>query len=189
MPLDTLALARFLIGKIVVHDSAAGRLSGRIVETEAYPPGDSASHAFRGRTPRNGSMFLSRGHAYVYFTYGSCFMLNVASEAHGIGAGVLLRAVEPLEGIETMQRLRGVTRLLDLTRGPGRLAQAMAIDFTQNGLDLCGRSPLWLGAAARCSDVASGRAVRIGLSRNADRVWRFYERGSPFVSGPKRLLR
>ncbi len=83
LPLDTLALARFLIGTIVVHDSAAGRLSGRIVETEAYPPGDSASHAFRGRTPRNGSMFLSRGHAYVYFTYGSCFMLNVASEDAG----------------------------------------------------------------------------------------------------------
>lgn len=188
LPIDTLALARYLVGKVVVHDTAAGRLSGRIVETEAYPPGDSASHAFRGPTPRNGSMFLSRGHAYVYFTYGSCFMLNVASEARGTGAGVLIRAVEPLEGIETMQRLRGVTRLLDLTRGPGRLAQAMAIDFTQNGLDLCGRSPLWLGALR---DVRRriGRAVRIGLTRNADRVWRFYERGSPFVSGPKRLLR
>jgi DNA-3-methyladenine glycosylase len=187
LPLDTLALARFLIGRIVVHDSAAGRLSGRIVETEAYPPGDSASHAFRGRTPRNGSMFLSRGHAYVYFTYGSCFMLNVASEAQGVGAGVLLRAVEPLEGIETMQRLRGVMRRLDLTRGPGRLAQAMAINFAQNGLDMCGRSPLWLGAV-RDERRRIGTAVRIGLSRNADRVWRFYERGNPFVSGPKRLL-
>ena len=187
LPIDTLALARYLVGKIVVHDTEAGRLSGRIVETEAYPPGDSASHAFRGRTPRNGSMFLSRGHAYVYFTYGSSFMLNVASEAHGVGAGVLLRAVEPLEGIETMQRLRGAQRILDLARGPGRLAQAMAIDFTQNGLDLCGRSPLWLGTTR---DVRRqiGAAVRIGLSRNADRVWRFYERGSPFVSGPKRLL-
>ena len=187
LPVDTLALARFLIGKIVVHETEAGRFSGRIVETEAYPPGDSASHAFRGRTPRNGSMFLSRGHAYVYFTYGSSFMLNVASEAHGVGAGVLLRAVEPLEGIETMQRLRGVQRILDLARGPGRLAQAMAIDFTQNGLDLCGPSPLWL-ATTRDVRRPVGTAVRIGLSRNADRVWRFYERGSPFVSGPKRLL-
>jgi DNA-3-methyladenine glycosylase len=187
LPVDTLALARFLVGKIVVRELDAGRLSGRIVETEAYPPGDSASHAFRGRTPRNGAMFLSRGHAYVYFTYGSSFMLNVASEAHGIGAGILLRAVEPLEGVETMQRLRGVTRLLDLTRGPGRLAQALAIDFEQNGLDMCGRSPLWLGAT-RDGQRHIGTAVRIGLSRNADRVWRFYERGNPFVSGPKRLL-
>ena len=132
-------------------------------------------------------MFLSRGHAYVYFTYGSCFMLNVASEAQGIGAGVLIRALEPLEGIETMQRLRGVTRLLELTRGPGRLAQAMSIDFAQNGLDLCGRSPLWLGAT-RDEQRRIGTAVRIGLTRNAERVWRFYERKNPFVSGPKSLL-
>jgi len=188
LPSDTLALARFLVGKIVVRELDGARLSGRIVETEGYPLGDAASHAFRGRTPRNGSMFLSRGHSYVYFTYGSCFMLNVASEERGVGAGVLLRAVEPLEGIETMQRLRGTTRLLDLTRGPGRLAQAMAIDFALDGVDLTARGPLWL-AAARDAKPRIGMAVRIGLSRNAERVWRFYERGNAFVSGPKALLR
>jgi DNA-3-methyladenine glycosylase len=188
LPANTIALARFLIGKIVVHDAVGGRLSGRIVEAEAYPPGDPASHAFRGRTPRNDPMFLRRGHAYVYFTYGSSFMLNVVSEEHGIGAGVLLRAVEPLEGIAIMQRLRGVVRLHDLTRGPGRLAQALAIDFRQNGLDLCGRSPLWLGTL-RDDGARIGRALRIGISRNVDRAWRFYERGNPFVSGPKHLLR
>ncbi len=188
LPGNTIALARFLIGKIVVHDTVGGRLSGRIVEAEAYPPGDPASHAFRGRTPRNVPMFLKRGHAYVYFTYGSSFMLNVVSEERGIGAAVLLRAVEPLEGIATMQRLRGVVRLHDLTRGPGRLAQALAIDFRQNGLDLCGRSPLWLGTL-RDDGRRIGRAVRIGISRNVDRAWRFYERGNPFVSGPKHLLR
>ncbi len=187
LPIDTLALARFLVGKIVVRELDGERLSGRIVETEAYPPGDAASHAFRGRTPRNGSMFLSRGHAYVYFTYGSSFMLNVASEEQGVGAGVLLRAVEPLQGIERMQELRGMTRVLDLTRGPGRLAQAMAIDLAQNGLDMCGRSPLWLGAT-RDRRRRIGSAIRIGITRNADRVWRFYEPGNPFVSGPKRLL-
>ena len=133
-------------------------------------------------------MFLRRGHAYVYFTYGSSFMLNVVSEEHGIGAGVLLRAVEPLEGIAIMQRLRGVVRLHDLTRGPGRLAQALAIDFRQNGLDLCGRSPLWLGTL-RDDGTRIGRALRIGISRNVERAWRFYERGNPFVSGPKHLLR
>ena len=188
LPVDTIALARFLVGKVVVRELDGSQMSGRIVETEAYPLGDAASHAFRGRTPRNGSMFLSRGHAYVYFTYGSSFMLNVASEEEGIGAGVLLRAVEPLEGTGTMQRLRGTMRLRDLTRGPGRLAQAMAIDFGQDGVDLCARGPLWLGAT-RAARPRIGTAVRIGLTRNAERVWRFYERGNPFVSGPRTLLK
>jgi len=188
LPIDTLALARFLVGRIVVRELDGQRLSGRIVETEAYPLGDAASHAFRGRTPRNGSMFLSRGHAYVYFTYGSCFMLNVASEERGVGAGVLLRAVEPLEGVEKMEELRGVTRLRDLTRGPGRLAQALAIDFAQDGLDMCGKSPLWLGTT-RDKQRRIGTAIRIGITRNAERVWRFYERGNVFVSGPRALLK
>jgi DNA-3-methyladenine glycosylase len=179
-------LARYLIGKIAVHDTDDGRLSGRIVETEAYPVGDSAGHAFRGETRRNASLFLERGHAYVYFTYGSSFMLNVTSEAAGVGAGVLLRALEPLDGIDRMQRLRGGAGLLDLARGPGRLAQAMQIDFKQDGVDLCAAGPLWL-ATSRRKTGAIGKSVRIGLTRNVDRELRFYERGSPYVSGPKRL--
>lgn len=119
LPLDTLKLARYLIGKVVVHDVAEGRLSGRIVETEAYPIGDTAGNAFHGKTQSNGSLFLSRGHAHVYFVYGSSFMLNVTSEARGVGGGVLLRALEPLEGIDLMQRSRGTMRLTDLARGPG----------------------------------------------------------------------
>ena len=99
-------LARYLIGKVAVRDTDGGRLSGRIVETEAYPVGDSAGHAFRGETRRNASLFLGQGHAYVYFTCGSSFMRNVTSEVTGVGAGVLLRALEPLEGIEQMQLLR-----------------------------------------------------------------------------------
>jgi len=186
LPLDTVELARFLIGKVVVHDVAAGRLSGRIVETEAYPIGDPAGHAFRGKTQRNSSLFLGRGHAYVYFTYGSSFMLNVTSEGRGVGAGALLRALEPMEGIELMRRTRSATRLADLARGPGRLAEAMEIDFGQDGLDLCAAGPLWLAATAQRTG-AIGASVRIGLTRNVDRLWRFYERGSPFVSGPKRL--
>ena len=186
LPLDTVELARYLIGKVVVHDTETGRLSGRIVETEAYPVGDSAGHAFRGETPRNASMFLGRGHAHVYFTYGSSFMLNVSSEAAGVGAGVLLRALEPIDGIDQMQRFRGGARLLDLARGPGRLAQAMQIDFRQDGLDLCAAGPLWL-ATGRRKTGAIGNSVRIGLTRNVDRKLRFYERGNPYVSGPKRL--
>ena len=186
LPADSVELARYLIGKVAVHDTDDGRLSGRIVETEAYPPGDSAGHAFRGETPRNRTLFLKRGHAYVYFTYGSSFMLNVTSETAGVGAGVLLRALEPLEGIDRMERSRGGASPLDLARGPGRLAQAMQIDFKQDGLDLCAAGPLWL-AASRRETGAIGKSVRIGLTRNVDRKLRFYERGSPYVSGPKRL--
>jgi DNA-3-methyladenine glycosylase len=186
LPVDTVGLARYLIGKVVVHDTDDGRLSGRIVETEAYPAGDSAGHAFRGERPRNRSLFLGPGHAYVHFTYGSWFMLNVTSEVVGVGAGVLLRALEPLDGIAEMLRFRGGVRLLDLARGPGRLTQAMQIDFRQDGLDLCAAGPLWLAASGR-ETGAVGESVRIGLTRNVDRRWRFYERGNPYVSGPKRL--
>jgi DNA-3-methyladenine glycosylase len=186
LPVDTVELARYLIGKVAVHDTDAGRLSGRIVETEAYPIGDAACHAFRGKTPRHSSLFLGRGHAHVYFTYGSSFMLNVISEVRGVGAGVLLRALEPLEGIDLMQCFRGATRLIDLARGPGRLTEAMQIDLRQDGLDLCAAGPLWLAATAQ-NTGAIGESVRIGLTRNVDPRWRFYERGSPYVSGPKRL--
>ena len=186
LPADTVELARFLVGNVVVHDTEEGRLSGRIVETEAYPAGDSAGHAFRGKTRRNASLFLGPGHAYVYFTYGSSLMMNVTSEAVGIGAGVLLRALEPLEGIDWMQRFRGRAALRDLARGPGRLTQAMQIDFRQDGLDLCAAGPLWLATSQR-ETSAIGKSVRIGLTRNVDRRWRFYERGSPYVSGPNSL--
>ena len=98
LPVDTKELARFLIGKALVHDSPGGRMSGRIVETEAYVVGDAAAHSFRGMTPRNRSLFLEHGHAYVYFIYGAWFCLNVSGEAEGVGGGVLLRAVEPVEG-------------------------------------------------------------------------------------------
>ena len=186
LPVDTRALARYLLGKVVVHDCAAGRLAGRIVETEAYPVGDAAGHAFRGQTARNRSLFLARGHASVYFIYGVSYMLNVSSEAAGTGAGVLLRALDPLLGIEEMQHLRRVTELTDLTRGPGRLAQALAIDRAQDGLDLCAPGPLWLADdGAVIGDV--GRSVRIGISREVERSWRYYVRGNPHVSGPARL--
>jgi DNA-3-methyladenine glycosylase len=187
LPVDTVRLARFLIGKTLVHDLPHGRLSGRIVETEAYPVGDAAGHAFTGRSRANDSLFLARGTAYVRFTYGSCWLFNVASEILNVGAGVLIRALEPLDGIPLMQRHRGVLRLLDLARGPGRLAAAMGIDKRFDGVDLCSRtSALWLGGAARPVG-AIGISTRIGISRAAHRRLRFYERENPFVSGPRRL--
>ncbi len=186
LPIDTVEMARYLIGKTLVHDIAEGRISGRIVETEAYVVGDAACHAFRGPTPRNRSLYLERGHAYVYLAYGSSYLMNVTSELPGVGAGVLLRALEPLEGIEVMQGHRGTTRLLDLARGPGRLAAAMSIDGGNDGTDLCSDRSLWLGRAVRQTGPIA-ESVRIGLTREVKRVLRFYESGNPFVSGPKRL--
>jgi DNA-3-methyladenine glycosylase len=188
LPVDTEELARYLIGKTLVHDLADGRLSGRIVETEAYPIGDAACHAFRGQTPRNRSLFMAHGHCYTYFTYGSCWMMNVASEPHGVGGGVLIRAIEPVEGLNLMEKNRGMLSGIRLTQGPGRLAAAMRIDRRQDGLDLCSRkSSIWLGTPVR-STGEIGVTTRIGLSREAHRLLRFYEKGSPFVSGPRRLL-
>jgi DNA-3-methyladenine glycosylase len=186
LPVDTIQLARNLIGKTLVHDLPAGRLSGRIVETEGYPPGDAAGHAFRGKTQGNQSLFRGPGYCYVYFTYGSSFMVNVTSEKTGVGAGVLLRALEPLEGIEIMQRCRKMVRSRDIARGPGRLAQAMQIDKRYDGIDLCAGEALWLGTAARrVGPIFS--STRIGLKREVHRRRRFFESGNPFVSGPRSL--
>jgi DNA-3-methyladenine glycosylase len=185
LPIDTAKLARFLIGKTLVHDLREGRLSGRIVETEAYVVGDAAGHAYRGPTPRNKSLFLDRGHAYVYRAYGLHFLVNVSSEVRGVGAGVLLRALEPLDGIQLMRLRRAQAPLIDLARGPGRLAQAMGIGLRHDGLDLCAAGSLWLGDSVRPMGNIS-RSARIGVSRETQRLLRFYERGSPYISGSKR---
>lgn len=184
LPVDTLALSSYLIGKTLVHDLPRVRLAGRIVETEAYPIGDRAAHAYGGLTPSRRSLFLPHGHAYVYFTYGSCFMMNVSSEIEGTGAGVLIRAVEPLEGIAFMERRRRTDRVVDLARGPGRLAQAMDIDKRLDGLNLCNGGKLWLGDEVKPAGTI-GVSIRIGITRDVEQPFRFYERGSPFVSGPK----
>ena len=187
LPSDTADLARFLIGKVLVHAVDGLTLSGRIVETEAYLVGDRASHAFRGETKRNRSMFLPRGHAYVYISYGCWPMLNVSAGEHGVGTAVLLRALEPLEGLEAMRESRATDRLHDIARGPGRLAAAMRVTLAHDGLDLCGPGDLWLGAGDGDA-LAIGVATRIGITRDAELPLRFFERGSPFVSGPRRLL-
>lgn len=186
LPADTAVLARTLIGKLVVRELPEGVLSGRIVETEAYVVGDAAGHGYRGMTERNRSLFLERGHAYVYLAYGVSYMLNVSSEVQGIGTGVLIRALEPLEGIPIMRLNRGVERLRDLARGPGRLAKALLIDRSLDGLDLCRQGPLWL-ASDDYEPGDIGQSIRIGISKDADRLLRFYLKGSPFVSGPRLL--
>jgi DNA-3-methyladenine glycosylase len=188
LPSDTAELARYLIGKTVVRKAGRNRISGRIVETEAYPPGDRSGHSYHGRTDRNQSLFMDKGFAYVYFIYGTSYMLNVTAEEPGVGAGVLLRAIEPLEGIDLMKRLRKTDKLRDLARGPGRLAAALQIDRRLDGVDLCASGPLWLGTAVR-ETAQVGTTVRIGITHEVHRPLRFFEVGSPFVSGPLKEIR
>lgn len=192
LPRETVALARFLIGKVVVRFLPEGVLAGRIVETEAYIQGDTACHAFNGMTPRNRSLFLRHGHAYVYLAYGTSWMLNVSSEEEGVGSGVLIRALEPLAGIDAMAARRGTEKRRDLLRGPGRIAQALAIDRVLDGLDLTRDKRLWLGidaAGERTSPAKIGTSTRIGLTKDAHRPLRFFLKGSAFVSGPAALNR
>jgi len=186
LPYDAALLARFLIGATLVRETPQGRGVVRIVETEAYVPGDAASHAFRGETARNRTLFGPRGYAYVYFIYGNYYCLNVSAERAGIGAGVLIRAAQPLWGIESMRARRSGASDVDLLRGPGRLAIALDIDRALDGIDLCARGLLWLAAPlGGPATVATSR--RIGLTKEIDRPLRFYEAASRFVSGPRSL--
>ena len=140
-------------------------------------------------TPRNGPLFLERGRAYVYLAYGVSFLLNVTSEKAGVGAGVLLRAIEPLDGIELTDGTQRDKEWANIGKGPGRLTKALQVDRSQNGLDLCNASsPLWLAEMTHKTGPV-GKSVRIGLTHAADRLLRFYERGNEHISGPRRLLK
>jgi DNA-3-methyladenine glycosylase len=189
LPQETVALARFLIGKVVVRNLDAGVLAGRIVETEAYIQGDAACHAFNGMTPRNRSLYLERGHAYVYLAYGTSWMLNVSSREAGEGEGVLIRALEPIAGSAVMERQRGTAKPRDLARGPGRVAQALSVDRALDGIDLTRDRRLWLGSEPAAGLPEIGVSTRIGLTKDAHRPLRFYLKDSHFVSGPRSLNR
>ena len=193
LPRDTIALAQFLIGSYLIREARSlneRRVVVRIIETEAYLVDDEGSHAFRGRTARNAAMFGRRGHAYVYFIYGNHYCLNVVGEQIGIGTAVLIRAAEPIEGAETIRERSGAAVAeRDLVRGPGRLARALAIDRAFDGSDLCAAGPLWLATRDEAASKPEiGSSVRIGLTKNAGAQLRFFERGNPLVSGPKRLM-
>jgi DNA-3-methyladenine glycosylase len=186
LPVETKGLAKALIGCILVRAGEDGTTAGRIVETEAYLPNDPACHAFTGKSLRNATLFGPPHRAYVYQIYGTWFCFNLSSEPEGTGAGVLVRALEPIEGLTLMARRRGVEGARDLCRGPGRLCGALAIDRSFDGIDLFSNPVLWL---ARDDWVPARvrRSPRIGITRAADHRLRFYLAGSPYVSGPARL--
>jgi DNA-3-methyladenine glycosylase len=160
----------------------------RVVETEAYPPGDPASRGIMGLTRANAPMFEGFGRVHVYLAYGTAWLINIASEAEGVGAGVLFRAGEPVWGVDAMLARRHVRRLADLASGPGRLTAALGVDGRDSGRDFFDGGPIWLGDGVRPT-AAIGISTRIGLSKAADRPLRFYETQSAFVSGPKALNR
>ncbi len=186
LPADTQLLAQALLGCVLVCESDGGATAGRIVETEAYLSNDPACHAYRGRSERNATLFGPPHRSYVYQIYGTSFCFNVSSEADGEGAGVLVRALEPLEGLDVMRRRRAVEAARDLCRGPGRLCQALAIDRSFDGLDLYADRALWL-ASSNQPRARVRRSRRIGISVAANRRLRFYEAGNPYLSGPVRL--
>ncbi len=177
-------VAAAVLGRLLVYDSPRGRMSGLIVEVEAYRGAhDPASHAYRGRTARNAVMFGPPGHAYVYFTYGMHHCLNLVAERAGVAAAVLVRALEPAEGEDLMRRRRGVRERERLTRGPACVTRALGLSRAHDGLDLT-TGPLWVAdrpADRRGHPVARG--PRIGLRCGLDRAWRFYLAGHPCVSG------
>ena len=184
--LPTLALARALLGKRLVRRWGSHTLIGRIVEVEAYhQDGDRAAHSHGGKTPRNEVMFGPPGHVYVYFIYGMHYCMNVVTEPEGIGAAVLIRAVEPLQGVEIMQQLRGPRiRMRDLTNGPAKCCEAFDVGPSENGLSLNGPD-LFLdeGEPLAKTEIAAGH--RIGITKSTDLEWRFFINNNRFVSkGP-----
>ena len=171
-----------LLGRFLVRTTPRGSLLARIVETEAYEEGDPASHSYRGRTSRNEVMFGPAGYLYVYFTYGMHFCMNVVTGREGEGSAVLLRAAEPLEGLDAMARRRGTEDPRLLCSGPARLCQAFGVGRRENGLDVVrGRDVLLLaGEPAPSSRIRV--TSRVGVRNGVERSWRFLVEGDPFVS-------
>ena len=185
----TLTVAKDLLGKIFVRKIGKKTLSGRIVEVEAYLHNDPASHTFRGMTERNKVMFREGGYLYVYFTYGMHFCANVVTNKEGIGEAVLIRAVEPIEGIEVMKKnrfqdgrhLKDDGHLYTLTNGPAKFAQAFALRREQSGIDLLGKEIYLLESGP----VPKSRIIsttRIGIRVGVKKRWRFYLKGNEWVS-------
>ncbi len=180
----TPTVARELVGCRLVMMNRGRRLSGRIVETEAYRgSGDPASHAYPGRTNRNAVMFGEAGHAYVFFTMGMHYCLNVTTETPGTPGAVLLRAIEPVEGVRRMLRNRGLGSAVHVADGPGRLTEALGVDRSLNGVDMVNSKILFVEKGTRPKRI--GRSSRVGINVATNRQWRYFIVGSRFVSRGK----
>ncbi len=178
---DVCTVARELIGCVVSH----GPCSGLIVETEAYHESEPACHAFVGVTARTRTLFGPPGRAYVYRSYGIHALLNAVAEPEGVGAAALIRALEPLEGIELMRERRGRDALEDLCSGPGKLTQALGIEIESNGADL-DHGPLVITGRPTCVPApAIVSSNRIGITKAVDLDWRYSLASSRFVSRPR----
>ncbi len=182
----TVTVARDLLGTYLVRVRGNTRLVCRIVEVEAYRGRDDpASHAFHGMTPRNMPMFGQPGRSYVYFTYGNHYCLNVTTQPAGKPGAVLIRAVEPLHGVEMMRQLRPGVTDLQLTNGPGKLTKALDIGKSLNQIDLTRNGPLFITKSSDEEPIIICRSTRIGISLGKERLWRFYIRSNAYVSRGK----
>ncbi|MBF0585710.1 DNA-3-methyladenine glycosylase [Prosthecochloris sp. N3] len=182
----TLEMAEALLGKVLVHRSSAHTvLKGRIVETEAYlGEGDEACHAFRGMTPRNSTMFGPPATLYVYFTYGNHYLINIVTEQEGTAGAVLIRAMEPLEGIGLMHERRNTASRVNLMNGPGKLTEALGITTAHNGCSLL-EDTIYLEDDGEVYPGGIVTTARIGITRSTALPWRKYLRASPYVSKAK----
>lgn len=180
---DVVTVARRLLGCELVRDLDGQEIRVRIVETEAYHQTDAASHSYKGRTPRTDVMFGPAGHLYVYFTYGMHHCMNIVTGAVDEGSAVLIRAVQPLAGEEILARRRRGRKGRDLTNGPAKLCQALAVDRAMNGHNV-ESPPLRLVVRPKLSDGLIVATTRVGISKERDKPWRFYIRDSPYISVP-----
>jgi DNA-3-methyladenine glycosylase len=180
---DTITIAQKLLGTYLVNDSLDGKTVGKIVETEAYVSNDPANHAFKGQSVRNTAMFRLPGHVYIYLIYGKYYCFNVVTEQEGVGEAVLIRALEPTEGINLMQIRRKTDEIRKLCSGPGKLVQAMAIPKYLNGNPLS-KPPLYIEDRAdqQISELDIVTTTRVGISKGADAPLRFYLKDNPFIS-------
>lgn len=172
-----------LLGWVFCRRLPQGIVKARIVEDEAYHQEDPASHSYRGSTPRTWPMFEAGGRLYVYFTYGMHYALNIVTGAKGVGEGVLIRAAEPLEGLDIMRQNRKIKDENNLTNGPGKLAQAFGITDTSLSGDILNKSSIWLeppGHTVDPKEIVS--APRVGIKHAVELPWRFYIASNPFVS-------
>ena len=182
----TVRVAKDLLGKYIVRTHRGAKLIGKIVEAEAYCTGDPAAHSFRGKTKRNAVMFGGAGHLYVYFTYGMHWCANVVTQREGIGEAVLIRAVEPIAGLETMMNNRPLKKRTNppaplLTNGPAKFCQAFGITGKENGTDLLGND-VYILTGEKIPRSKIGTSSRIGVTNGSEQQWRFFVKGNPWVS-------